>query len=232
MKHSFLLFAGLALTAPVMAQDAAPAAAEATAASAVSANPRVAFTTNQGRIVAELYADKAPKSVENFIQYVQDGHYNGTIFHRVIDGFMVQGGGYTVDLQLKPTRPAIENEAKNGVSNTRGTLAMARTSEPHTAQAQFFINVVDNPRLDFVSEQSGFTWGYAVFGNVVEGLDVVDKIRALETGPQGPFARDVPLQAVIIERAEILAASEAPADAAPATTEPAAAPAAAPASGG
>ncbi|MCB1554215.1 MAG: peptidyl-prolyl cis-trans isomerase [Xanthomonadales bacterium] len=210
MKYLFSLAAALLLSVSAQAQEAATEAA-----APAPANPRVALITNQGRIVAELDAAKAPISVENFLQYVKDGHYNGTVFHRVIDGFMIQGGGYTADLQPKPTRSAIQNEAKNGLSNLRGTLAMARTGEPHTAQAQFFINVVDNSRLDFRSEESGLTWGYAVFGKVVEGMDVVDKIRALETGPQGPFGRDVPVQAVIIERAEIL-----PADAATAS-EPA-----------
>ena len=182
---------------------------------AAAANPVVELETSAGSMSIELYPEKAPGTVENFLNYARSGFYAGTVFHRVIDGFMIQGGGYTADLQPKPTRSAIQNEAKNGLSNLRGTLAMARTGEPHTAQAQFFINVVDNSRLDFRSEESGLTWGYAVFGKVVEGMDVVDKIRALETGPQGPFGRDVPVQAVIIERAEIL-----PADAATAS-EPA-----------
>jgi len=216
MFSRLLLAAGLLLPLPLLAQQpAAPAeaiAAETAATEPEVANPRVALRTNQGDIVIELEASKAPKSTENFLQYVKDGHYNGTIFHRVIDGFMAQGGGFTVDLQMKPTRPAIDNEANNGLSNTRGTIAMARTGEPHSAQAQFFINVVDNPRLDFVSEQNGFTWGYAVFAKVVEGMDVVDRIRAIPTGPQGPFAKDVPTQAVIIERADLL--GEAPAAAA------------------
>jgi len=202
MLRQLLLLSTFCLPTLGLAQTATPA-------EEAQAPQRVALHTSQGSIVAELYPDKAPKSVENFLQYVRDGHYNGTIFHRVIDGFMIQGGGYTADLQLKPVRAAIENEARNGLSNQRGTLAMARTGEPHSAQAQFFINVVDNPRLDFVSEQSGFTWGYAVFGKVVEGLDVVDRIRALETGAQGPMARDVPLQTVVIERAEILASAAA-----------------------
>ena len=204
-----LLIATLFATSPmVLAQTETPPPAPAEAPAA-AAPPQVALNTSQGRIVIELYPDKAPKSVENFLQYVRDGHYNGTIFHRVIDGFMIQGGGFTADLQLKPVRPAIENEARNGLSNQRGTLAMARTGEPHSAQAQFFINVVDNPRLDFVSEQSGFTWGYAVFGKVLEGMDVVDRIRAVETGGQGPFARDVPLQPIVIENAEELIAPAA-----------------------
>ncbi|MBK9493716.1 MAG: peptidyl-prolyl cis-trans isomerase [Xanthomonadales bacterium] len=186
------------------AQTEAPVA-PATSASEVAlpANPRVALTTSLGQIVIEVDPVKAPKSAENFLTYVKDGHYAGTIFHRVIDNFMVQGGGFTADLQLKPTRPAIENEANNGLSNLRGTVSMARTNEPHSATAQFFINVVDNPRLDFVSEQNGL-WGYAVFGKVVEGMDVIDKIRALETGAQGPLPRDVPKQAVVIEKAEVL----------------------------
>lgn len=230
MLRSLLLTTLLGLPAIALAQTPAPTAPADPAAAPVAAPaPRVAIHTNQGTMVAELYPDKAPKSVENFLQYVRDGHYNGTIFHRVIDGFMIQGGGYTVDLQLKPVRPAIENEARNGLSNLRGTLAMARTGEPHSAQSQFFINVVDNPRLDFVSEQSGFTWGYAVFGKVVEGEDVIDKIRALETGGQGPLARDVPLQAVIIERAEILDAAAPAADPAATPATPAAAPATPPA---
>ncbi|MCK7593347.1 peptidylprolyl isomerase [Lysobacter sp. CAU 1642] len=226
-----LLFSTLLAFAPlVLAQtEADPAAgSDAAAAPASAATPQVAINTSLGRMVVELYPEKAPKSVENFLQYVRDGHYNGTIFHRVIDGFMIQGGGFTADLQLKPMRPPIENEARNGLSNQRGTLAMARTGEPHSAQSQFFINVVDNPRLDFVSEQSGFTWGYAVFGKVIEGLDVVDRIRAVETGGQGPFARDVPLQPVVIESAEVLSVAEPPA-AEPPAAEPGEAPAEVPA---
>jgi cyclophilin family peptidyl-prolyl cis-trans isomerase len=134
----------------------------------------------------------------------------------VVADFLIQGGDYTPDLQQKPERAPIRNEANNGLSNLRGTVAMARTSDPHSAAAQFFINVVDNPRLDFVSEQNGFTWGYTVFGKVVEGLETVDKIRAVETGPQGPFARDVPKTAVVIESAELLPAAAAPAQPAPA----------------
>jgi len=196
----------------VLAQDSAPAApvaaAEAAAETAAAPASRVAISTSLGRIVIELDPIKAPKSSENFLQYVKDGFYAGTVFHRVIDGFMVQGGGFTTDLQLKPTRAAISNEANNGLSNLRGTVAMARTNEPHSATAQFFVNVVDNQRLDFVSEQAGL-WGYAVFGKVVEGMDVVDKIRALPTGGQGPLPRDVPLEPVLIESAELLQAPAA-----------------------
>ena len=225
MFKRFLVLAGFFLPTLALAQDAAPATtttpvAVPTTTPVAVAGPRVALHTNLGDIVLELDPAKAPVSVENFLQYVRDGHYNGTIFHRVIDNFMAQGGGFTADLQQKPTRAAIKNEANNGLSNLRGTVAMARTSEPHSAAAQFFLNVVDNPRLDFVSEQNGFTWGYTVFGKVVEGLDVMDKIRAVETGPQGPFARDVPKTAVVIESAEILPAA-APAAPAPAPAQPA-----------
>jgi cyclophilin family peptidyl-prolyl cis-trans isomerase len=210
MFNRLLLLAGLAL--PVFAsaqQTAEPAPATDTATATATPAPRVALRTNFGTIVLELDPSKAPKSVENFLQYVRDGHYNGTVFHRVIDNFMVQGGGFTADLQQKPTRAPIQNEANNGLSNLRGTIAMARTNDPHSASAQFFINVVDNPRLDFVSEQNGYTWGYAVFGKVVEGLDAVDKIRALETGAQGPFSSAVPKTAAIIESAEVLPAAAA-----------------------
>ena len=229
LQSSWLSALGLAalllLPSAAMSQDpaATPAEPATTPEPAAPAGPTKAIIhTNMGAMTIELFADKAPKSVANFLEYAQAGHYNGTIFHRVIDGFMIQGGGYTADLQLKPMRPAIENEAKNGLSNLRGTLAMARTSEPHSAQSQFFINVVDNPRLDFVSEQSGYTWGYAVFAKVTDGLDVVDRIRSLETGAQGPMSRDVPLQTVLIERVEVIPPPAVePAPAAP--TDPAAA---------
>ncbi|ODU48390.1 peptidylprolyl isomerase [uncultured Aquimonas sp.] len=199
---AFLPFATFAQdTAPSAPPAPAPApAAEQPAAPA----PRVALTTNLGRIVIELDPVKAPKSAENFLQYVRDGFYAGTVFHRVIPGFMAQGGGFTADLQLKPTRAAIPNEANNGLSNLRGTVAMARTNDPHSATAQFFINVVDNQRLDFVSEQDGL-WGYAVFGKVVEGMEVVDKIIAIPTGGQGPLPSAVPMEPVVIESAELLA---------------------------
>lgn len=199
---AFLPFASFAQdTAPSAPPAPVPApAAEQPAAPA----PRVALTTNLGRIVIELDPVKAPKSAENFLQYVRDGFYAGTVFHRVIPGFMAQGGGFTADLQLKPTRAAIPNEANNGLSNLRGTVAMARTNDPHSATAQFFINVVDNQRLDFVSEQDGL-WGYAVFGKVVEGMEVVDKIIAIPTGGQGPLPSAVPMEPVVIESAELLA---------------------------
>jgi len=231
MFNRILMLASFALPAFAAAQDPATPATATTplpapaAPVAAPAGPRVALHTTLGDIVLELDPAKAPKSVENFLQYVKDGHYNGTVFHRVIDNFMAQGGGFTADLQQKPTRAPIQNEANNGLSNLRGTVAMARTSDPHSAAAQFFINLVDNPRLDYVSDQNSFTWGYAVFGKVVEGMETVDKIRAVETGPQGPFAQDVPKVAVVIERAEVLSAAPA------AATPPPATPPAAPAGG-
>lgn len=180
-------------------KGAAEKAGEATEAPA--ANPRVQLTTNLGEITIELFPAKAPKSVENFLGYVKDGFYDGTIFHRVIADFMIQGGGFTRDLKQKPTRAAIPIESKNGLSNLRGTVAMARTADPNSATAQFFINTVDNQRLDFTSDASP---GYAVFGKVVSGMDVVERIRAGETGAQGPFRSDVPVKPVVIEKAAIL----------------------------
>ncbi len=162
-------------------------------------NPRVRLTTNLGDIILELYPDKAPKSVENFLQYVKDGHYDGTVFHRVIDGFMIQGGGFTPDLAQKKTRAPIINEADNGLRNTMGTLAMARTGDPHSATAQFYINVANNEFLDF-REKTPRAWGYAVFGRVVKGMDVVGKIKSVATGNVGPF-QNVPLEPVIVQKA-------------------------------
>lgn len=191
-------FLYLPMRAPLIAMTLLAAALPARAE---SLEPRVALVTNFGEIVLELDPHRAPKTVENFLAYVREGHYDGTIFHRVIDGFVIQGGGLTPDFREKPTRAPIPNEANNGLSNRRGTIAMARTREPHSARAQFFINVVDNPRLDYVSDQSGHTFGYAVFGKVVKGMEVVDQIRKIPTGPGGPFASDVPQTPVIIERA-------------------------------
>ena len=168
---------------------------------ALAANPQVEMKTSQGTLVIELFADKAPSTVANFLQYVKDGFYNGTVFHRVIDGFMIQGGGFTPDMKQKTTRPPIENEASLFLKNTTGTLSMARTSDPHSASAQFFINLVDNDDLDFKAP-SGSGWGYCVFGQVVEGMDVVEKIRGVKTGTKA-FHQDVPVEAVIIERAEV-----------------------------
>ena len=167
-----------------------------------AANPQVELKTNMGSITLELYTDKAPQSVENFLQYVKDGHYNGTVFHRVIPNFMVQGGGFTPDFQQKTTRSPIKNEAGNGVKNTLGTVAMARTSDPHSATAQFFINTADNAFLDFTAPtQQGY--GYTVFGKVVKGMEVVGKIARVATGNRPPHS-DVPLKPLVIERATIV----------------------------
>ncbi|HET8869396.1 MAG TPA: peptidylprolyl isomerase [Aquabacterium sp.] len=160
----------------------------------------VKITTSQGDIVVQLDAAKAPKTVDNFLQYVKSGHYNGTIFHRVIDGFMIQGGGFTPDMQQKPTRAPIPLESRNGLSNLRGTIAMARTSVPDSATAQFFINVKDNGFLDAARSPDGN--GYTVFGKVVQGMDVVDKIRRVDTTQRGPFS-DVPVQPVLIKQVTI-----------------------------
>ncbi len=162
----------------------------------------VKLHTNLGVITLELDADKAPVSVANFLAYVESGHYNNTIFHRVIDGFMIQGGGFEPGMNQKPTGEQIKNEADNGLKNERGTIAMARTQAPHSATAQFFINVADN---DFLNHRSPDLqgWGYCVFGRVSDGMDVVDAIRKVKTGSSG-FHQDVPKEDVIIERAEVV----------------------------
>jgi cyclophilin family peptidyl-prolyl cis-trans isomerase len=169
---------------------------------ATDANPTAIIHTSLGDIQVELFADKAPLSVENFINYANSGFFDGTIFHRVISHFMIQGGGFTVDMEKKATREAIANEAANGLSNTRGTLAMARTNHPHSATAQWFINVQDNPNLDHTGNANSRTWGYAVFGKVTQGMEVVDEIRFVETGQVGPYS-DVPVTPVVIESVEI-----------------------------
>jgi peptidyl-prolyl cis-trans isomerase B (cyclophilin B) len=161
----------------------------------------VILTTNHGKIKIELDAEKAPKSVENFLAYVNAGHYDGTIFHRVIPGFMVQGGGFEPGMKQKPTNDPVENEAQNGLKNEPYTLAMARTSAPHSASAQFFINVKNNSFLDYPGQDG---WGYCVFGKVVEGTDIVDKIEGVKTTRTGMFA-DVPVDDVVIEKAEVAA---------------------------
>ncbi len=160
----------------------------------------VLLTTNHGQITLELDADKAPKTVENFLNYVKSGHYDGTIFHRVIDGFMIQGGGFSPDMRQKPTEDPVENEADNGLTNDRYTIAMARTSDPHSASAQFFINVNDN---DFLNYPGSDGWGYCVFGKVTSGTEVVDTIGKVETGRRSMFS-DVPTEDVVIEKAEIV----------------------------
>ena len=178
------LAAAFALAVPMSAQT--PAAAK---------NPVVVVKTSLGTFKAELYQDKAPGTVANFLKYVDDKFYDGTVFHRVIDGFMIQGGGMDKDLTKKPTRPSIQNEAKNGLKNTAGTLAMARTPDPHSASSQFFVNVKDNSVLDYPGSDG---WGYCVFGKVTEGMDVVDKIKVVPTGTKGG-SQNVPLTPVVIE---------------------------------
>ncbi len=162
----------------------------------------VELHTNHGVIKLELDAEKAPKTVANFLEYVKSGHYDGTVFHRVIDGFMIQGGGFEAGMKQKPTQAPIENEANNGLKNVRGSVAMARTNDPHSASAQFFINVADN---DFLNHSSPTPqgWGYAVFGKVVDGLDVVEKIKSVKTGSKG-FHQDVPVDDVVIEKAVVV----------------------------
>ncbi len=160
----------------------------------------VVLTTNHGKITIELDAEKAPKTVENFLAYVKAGHYDNTIFHRVINGFMIQGGGFEPGMKQKPTEEPIENEAANGLTNDCSTLAMARTNDPHSATAQFFINVKDN---DFLNYSGPDNWGYCVFGKVTDGTDVVDAIRKVRTGSKG-FHGDVPVEDVVIEKAEIV----------------------------
>ena len=164
--------------------------------------PQVAFETSMGRIVIELNADKAPATVENFIQYVQSGHYDGLIFHRVIDNFMIQGGGFDQKMQQRSTRAPIQNEADNGLTNEVGTLAMARTSDPHSASAQFFINVKNNAFLNY-SSKTMQGWGYAVFGRVIEGMDVVNQMEGVRTGNSGGHG-DVPATPIVIEKAVLL----------------------------
>ncbi|RYU57519.1 peptidyl-prolyl cis-trans isomerase [Methylolobus aquaticus] len=164
---------------------------------------QVKLETSLGTITVQLDSAKAPASTENFIAYVKSGHYDGTIFHRVIPGFMAQGGGFTADFKQKPTNAPIKNEADNGLKNKRGTIAMARTSDPHSATAQFFINYVDNGFLDYKSSTpSG--WGYAVFGEVTDGMDVVDQMAKVPTGPGGPMPTDVPKTAIVIQKATVV----------------------------
>lgn len=163
---------------------------------ALAAPTLVRIETSVGTMTVTLYADKAPKTVANFLEYVYAGHFDGTVFHRVIPGFMIQGGGYDEALFEKPTRDPVENESRDGLSNTRGTLAMARAPEPHSARAQFYINVADNTPLDAAKAPGG--WGYTVFGKVIDGMAVADEISTMPTGPQGRFVRDVPQVPVII----------------------------------
>jgi len=183
LRRFTALFAGLLLSVACCAEIAAD-------------NPRVLLKTSMGEIVLELNQAKAPISVANFLQYVNDGHYNGTIFHRVIENFMIQGGGFDKNMSQKATRAPIENEAKNGLKNDKYALAMARTSSPHSASAQFFINTKNNQFLDYPGQDG---WGYAVFGKVIKGMDVVNKIRQVPTGRQ-----DIPVEQVVIESAAVI----------------------------
>jgi peptidyl-prolyl cis-trans isomerase B (cyclophilin B) len=160
----------------------------------------IKLSTNHGDIFIELETEKAPETCENFERYVRDGHFDGTLFHRVIDGFMIQGGGMSTDFTEKPTRKSIRNEAKNGLKNLAGTLAMARTMEPHSASSQFFINVADNDFLDYPGQDG---WGYCVFGRVAEGMDVVSSIKGVRTGSRRG-SQDVPVEDVVIEKAEVV----------------------------
>jgi cyclophilin family peptidyl-prolyl cis-trans isomerase len=174
--------------------------AGADSAGATASNPQVVFHTAMGDMVIELWPDKAPKTVENFLAYANSGFYQGTIFHRVIPGFVIQGGGFDVDMLQKETKLPIQNEADDEVKNKRGTLSMARTSNPHSATSQFFVNLRDNVSLDHPSTGSG--WGYAVFGEVVEGMDVVDAIAGVETGRFGMHS-DVPLKPLVVEKVTV-----------------------------
>ena len=175
--------------------------------------PQVLVKTNLGNFEITLYPEKSPKSVENFLDYVDAGFYDGTVFHRVIRDFVVQGGMYTQELESKPTQPPIPIEADNDLSNLRGTVAVARAADPDSGTSQFFINLVDNHRLDFVNKDSGLTWGYTVFGKVTSGMDVIDAIGEVPTRAQGPFTADVPSPLVIIESASVVQPQDAGTDA-------------------
>ncbi len=198
-----LLAATSLVFAATLAHSADETSAKTDQAEDANNTTQVRLTTNVGDIVLELYADKAPATVENFVQYISDGYYSGTIFHRVIDGFMIQGGGFDADLKKKSTRDPIDNEADNGLKNDKYTIAMARTQDPHSASAQFFINVVNNDFLNHTAKNDR-GWGYAVFGAVVSGQEVVDQIAKVKTRANGPFRQDVPVEPVIIESAKLI----------------------------
>jgi len=208
----------LALPAAALAQQQAKPVAPAPGP---VDHPRVVVHTSQGDFTLELFPEKAPKSVANFLQYVRDGFYDGTVFHRVVDGYMIQGGLYSRDLTQRRTRAPIASEADNGLSNLRGTVSVARGADANSGTSQFFVNLVDNRRLDYVSNQSGLTWGFAVFGKVVQGMDTVDKIAKVPTKAQGPFVGDVPNPLVIINSAQVVGEEKA----VPAATSSAATPA-------
>lgn len=168
-----------------------------------ASNPKVRMETTKGVVVIELYPDKAPKTVENFLRYVNEGKYDGTIFHRVIKRFMNQGGGFTPDFNKVETFTPIKNEADNGLKNKRGTIAMARTGDPHSATNQFFVNTVDNAFLDHTSKTPR-GWGYCVFATVVDGMDVMDRIAKVQTGANGPFQQDVPMEEILIQKVSVI----------------------------
>lgn len=163
----------------------------------------IKMETNRGDIILELNSEKAPISVANFVQYAKEGHYNGTIFHRVMSNFMIQGGGFDVDLLRKKTKEPIQNEASNGLKNLNGTIAMARMGAPHSATTQFYINVQDNPSLDYTAEDTSRTWGYAVFGKVVQGMDVVKEIRFAATSVNPPF-QNMPIKTMLIKKVSVI----------------------------
>lgn len=202
---AFVLAGMLAAAGPAAAQSAQPASSptsQATDRNSMSQAPRVKIETSMGDMIIALNAEKAPKTVDNFLTYVREGFYDNTVFHRVINGFMIQGGGFEPGMKQKPTHAPVDNEADNGLKNNRYTLAMARTSDPHSATAQFFINVADNDFLNFKAPTAN-GWGYAVFGEVVEGADVVDNIKDVRTGNRG-FHQDVPTDVIVIEKATLV----------------------------
>jgi peptidyl-prolyl cis-trans isomerase A (cyclophilin A) len=201
---------------PSTATSVAPTSEVATAAPAPVLKPQVKFTTSMGEFVMELEPERAPKTVANFLAYVKVGQYKDTIFHRIIPGFMVQGGGYTKELGYKSTLDPIENEGNNGLSNLRGTVAMARLDDPSSATSQFFINVVDNKFLNYTGVDSSRAWGYCVFARVISGMEVIDKMRTVKTDSTMPGFADKPLEAILILNAELLSAAPEPAAAAPA----------------
>ncbi|MBI1889032.1 MAG: peptidyl-prolyl cis-trans isomerase [Burkholderiales bacterium] len=201
-RRFFKIFSSLVLAATTLvacAGDKAKPAAEA--AKAAQENPKVSIKTNMGEIVVELYPEKTPKTVANFLMYVKSGYYSGTIFHRVIDNFMIQGGGFDKDLNPKPAMSKVENEAKSGLKNEAYTIAMARTNDPHSASSQFFINVKDN---DFLNYPGRDGWGYCVFGKVVKGKDIVDKIKSVPVAMVNAAHQNVPIGNVIIESATVV----------------------------
>ena len=191
-----LAFMALAVAAGTMMSDQTQSQADE------GERPLVTFETTHGAFTVALENETAPKTVENFLQYVRDGHFDGTVFHRVIAGFMIQGGGYDEGYRQKRTRAPVENEAPDAPGNARGTIAMARTADPHSATAQFFVNVADNDFLNHTGKTPQ-GWGYTAFGRVVEGMETVDAIAALKTGPGGPFQSDVPGEAVVIQTARV-----------------------------